>query len=103
MKFTLKNISGENIVNLMRRIGYHFQRKDDEKAELTFVRPIYGIPYPRFHIYLKENKETGETFINLHLDQKRPIYKGAPAHSGEYEGEVVGKEAVRIKKALNKW
>ena len=100
MKFTLKNISGENVVNLMRRVSYHFQRKDDEKEELIFTRPLQGVPYPRFHIYLKENKETGEIFINLHLDQKRPIYQGAPAHSGEYEGEVVEKEILRIKEAL---
>ena len=103
MKFVIRNPSGENIVSLMRRVSYHFQRKDDEKKELMFIRPLQGIPYPRFHIYLKENKETEEIFINLHLDQKKPIYKGTPAHSGEYEGEVVEKEAARIKKALNKW
>ena len=103
MKFIVKNKSGENVINLMRRVGYHFQRKDDEKSELIFIRPLQGVPYPRFHIYLKENKETEEIFINLHLDQKRPIYKGTPAHSGEYEGEVIEKEAVRIKKELNTW
>lgn len=103
MKFGVKNRSGENVVNLMRRVGYHFQGKDDEKGELIFIRPLHGVPYPRFHIYLKENKETGKIFFNLHLDQKRPIYKGTPAHGGEYQGEVVEKEAERIKNRLNKW
>ena len=46
-------------------------------------------------------KVEGENLIfNLHLDQKRPIYKGAPAHAGEYDGEIVSKEAERIKEIL---
>ena len=70
----------------------------EEKSELIFVRPPKG--YPRFHIYLKIKEEN--LIFNLHLDQKRPIYKGSPAHAGEYEGETVGKEAERIKQALQK-
>lgn len=100
MKFVIKNISGENVINLMRRISYHYQGIGKEKSELTFVHPLGSDPYPRFHIYLKENKETREIFINLHLDQKKPIYKAAIAHSGEYEGEVIEKEAERIKEVL---
>ena len=67
----------------------------------------------------------GENLIfNLHLDQKKPIYpvrspsrqgrdgsrlgrltsngvyKGLPAHQGEYDGELVEKEAERIKQIL---
>ena len=30
--------------------------------------------------------------VSLHLDQKKPIYIGSPAHSGEYEGELVENE-----------
>ena len=101
MKFIVKNSSGGNIINLMRGIGYHFQGTSKEKDELAFAHSISSNPYPRFHIYLKENKETREIFINLHLDQKKPIYKGTPAHSGEYEGEVVEKEAERIKDLLS--
>jgi len=67
---------------------------------MAFTHSLTGNSYPRFHIYLKENKETGEIIINLHLDQKKPIYKGAPAHSAEYEGEVVEKETERIKNVL---
>lgn len=98
MKFVLK-YSGENLVNLMRKVGYHFQKKDEEKGELIFVRPPKG--YPRFHLYLKTDKENNEIISKLHLDQKQPIYKGAPAHSGEYEGEVVEIEAERIRKILD--
>jgi len=106
MKFSLKNTSGENTSTLMRELGYHFwgrKRETDDKetgnkeagkkeiVEMAFVRPIGELLYPRFHIYLRENKRTSEIFFNLHLDQKKPIYKGVPAHSGEYEGEVVEK------------
>jgi hypothetical protein len=80
----------------MRRAGYHFQGKDEERSELIFARPPRG--FPRFHIFVKVE---GENLIfNLHLDQKKPIYKGAPAHSGEYESETVEKEAERIKQFI---
>ena len=100
MRFSLRNKSGKNIINLMRRIGYHFRRKDAEKGELVFIRPLGGVPYPRFHIYLREVENTKEIIINLHLDQKMPRYKGVPAHSAEYEGEIVRREAERIKTFL---
>ena len=94
-----------NIYNLMRQAGYYFERPasaeatagKEENKELVFIRPL-GSPasgYPRFHIYIKVSRAT---VINLHLDQKKPIYKGTPAHAAEYEGEVVEKEAERIKK-----
>ena len=83
----------------MRKIGYHFQRKDKEQQELIFVRPSKG--YPRFHIYLKKDDE--DLIFNLHLDQKKPIYKGTAAHAGEYEGEAVEKESERIKEILQKY
>jgi hypothetical protein len=97
MEFTIKKGEiKENLYVLMKRIGYHFQKKDEEKSELIFVRPPRG--YPRFHLFIKVENEN--LIFNLHLDQKKPIYKGAPAHAGEYEGETVEKEAERIKKAL---
>jgi len=98
VNFILKGPFRENIYNLMRKAGYHFLRKKEESNEFEFARPPKG--YPRFHIYLKiENKNL---VFNLHLDQKRPIYKGAPAHAGEYEGKVVEAEAERIKQLLEK-
>ena len=97
MQFTIQGPFKENLYNLMRKVGYHFQDKEEERRELAFVRPPHG--YPRFHLYLKTK---GENLIfNLHLDQKKPIYKGAPAHAGEYDGDIIAKEAKRIKQILS--
>jgi len=105
MKFILKGPFKDNIYNLMRKIGYHFQGEEKEKGEFIFTRPPKG--YPRFHIYLKIDGSTGSPqeiknlIFNLHLDQKRPIYKGTTAHSGEYDSELVKKEAERVKEILS--
>ena len=103
MKFSVKNKSGENTQSLMRELGYHFwgQKKETgekETGEMAFIRPIRGIPFPRFHIYLKKENKT--LVFNLHFDQKRPIYKGTPAHSADYDGEVLEKEKQRIKQFI---
>jgi len=98
MKFIIKNTSGENIINLMRKIGYYSLQKKD--PELSFIKPLERNGYPRFHIYLKTNRENEEIVFNLHLDQKRPVYKTAHDHAAEYEGRVVEKEAERIKQTL---
>lgn len=92
--------SQENIQNTMRRCGYFFIR--EEKGELAFARPLSssGSGYPRFHAYVNMEKFPRETLLNLHLDQKKPIYHGATAHAGEYEGELVEKELARIKQIL---
>jgi len=99
MKFIIKRSFRENIYNLMRKIGYHFLKKDEENLEYNFIRPAGSNTYPRFHLYLKI--EGKNLIFNLHLDQKKPIYKGATAHSGEYSGEVIGKEVERIKELLS--
>jgi len=90
MKFSIKNPK-ENTLNLTRKIGYYYYDK-------SFVRPLERSGHPRFHLYIEENDD--ELIFNLHLDQKRPIYKGAPAHAGEYEGLIVENEAQRIKQLL---
>ena len=98
MIFTLQGPFKENVYNLMRKAGYCLQREDKGKGELSFVRPPRN--YPRFHVYLKT--DDNNLIFNLHLDQKRPIYEGVPAHSGEYEGKVVEQEAERIKQIFQK-
>ena len=40
--------------------------------------------------------------FNLHLDQKRPGYVGFSRHNAEYDGEVVEKEALRLKSLLSR-
>ena len=83
----------------MRDLSYHFSGQDKKTGELDFAHPIRGDAFPRFHAYLKID---GENFVfNLHLDQRAPIYKGVAAHEGEYSGELVKKEAERIKEFLN--
>jgi len=56
--------------------------------------------YPRFHVYVELDKVSQQISINLHLDQKKPSYQGAPAHSAEYDSGTVKKEAARIKQIL---
>jgi len=64
----------------------------------SFIRPLQSSDYPRFHLYIE--KRENELILNLHLDQKKPIYKGSPAHAGEYDGPVVEQEAQRIRQAI---
>lgn len=81
----------------MRRLGYHFQKKDNQR--LAFLRPLGENRFPRFHLFLEA--EGNDLIFNLHLDQKSPIYKSAPAHSGESKSEVIEKEINRIKQGLD--
>ena len=96
MKFILKKPK-DSIYNAMRQIGYRFQNENKEKQEMSFIKPVGLRDFPRFHIYLKINEKSDDIIFNLHLDQKGPVYKAAPAHSADYEGDIVEKEAERIK------
>jgi len=102
MRFSLEGPLKDNIYNFMRKAGY-FSLGGSRETELNYIRPVAGDRYPRFHIYLKKDGSTsspqgGEAWVfNLHLDQKKPIYEGSSAHSGEYEGDIVEQEAARIK------
>ncbi len=92
MKFSIEK--KYNTANMMRKIGYHFKRGPNS----SFYRPLDRNDFPRFHIYLKENENN--IIFNLHLDQKRPVYNKTTAHSGEYDSDIVEKEAQRIKDIL---
>ena len=78
----------------MRQAGYYFEREEDKELVFTRILGAAKSGYPRFHIYLKVSRETAE--VNLHLDQKKPVY-GTAAHNAEYQGELIEKEAQRIK------
>ncbi len=86
----------------MRHIGYKPIGTSPE-GQLNCVRPL-GADYPRFHAYVKvltltnSASESQGFEFNLHLDQKRPSYEGATAHSGEYDGPTVLAEKERIVK-----
>ncbi len=101
MQFELKGPLKDNIYNLMRKIGYLFLYKDEGTGEMSFVNPVGAAGrngYPRFHIYSRMKGE--DLALSLHLDQKRPIYEGTTAHSGEYDSELVEKEVKRIEEIL---
>lgn len=94
MQISLKSV--QNPYNLMRAFGYYPKGTDKKTGQMVFARRLGAGDYPRFHAYI-EQVSRGTT-INLHLDQKKPIYKGSPAHGAEYRGELVEKEVERIKK-----
>lgn len=94
MKITIPS-NGQNVNSLMRKIGYIENRYGNE---LNFARPLSASGYPRFHIYPKQIE--GGFELNLHLDAKKPIYRGVSAHSGEYDGAVVEEEGRRIQSIL---
>jgi hypothetical protein len=71
----------ENIVTLMRRAGYTFDRQAG--TEQSYVRVLGSSGYPRFHMYVRTEKMTA--FINIHLDQKKHTYGEDTRHHGEYE------------------
>lgn len=90
----------DSALNVLRRAGYSFLRKDERTGEMSFVKRVGGGDYPRFHVYARTSPK-GAVEINLHLDQKRASYEGTTAHSGEYENEEnkwLEREAEIIKK-----
>jgi len=97
MTFELNN-PNYNIVHFVRLIGYK-PLGYTERQELNCVRPL-GADYPRFHLYIRQH--SASVICNLHLDQKKPSYKGTTAHSGDYDSEVVREEAKRIQDEARK-
>jgi len=96
MKLKIENIK-ESPVNLLRRVGYVFQR--NEQDEMSFVRALARSGYPRFHMYA--HLDGASLIINFHLDQKKETYGSGTRHHGEYEDEGALKvEAERIVKML---
>lgn len=83
----------------MRDLSYHFSGQDARTGELNFTHPIRGDAFPRFHAYLTLKGD--EIIMNIHLDQRAPIYRGAVAHEGEYSGPLIDQEAKRIKQFFN--
>ncbi len=92
-----KNVLKEP-VKAIRRAGYG-EHLDRRTGQVSYVKRVHGDWYPRFHVYILEKGE--KVVFNIHLDQRPTRYEGVTAHSGEYEGEVVEKEAERIKKVVS--
>jgi hypothetical protein len=83
-----------NPLSPLRRAGYQFFIDPRTKKE-SFVLKTSTEFYPRFHLYLNYEGENIE--FDLHLDQKKPQYKGAKAHNAEYDGPTVLREMLRLR------
>lgn len=98
MKFIVtKNRLQHTPAYFLKRAGY-LEIYDKKTGKNSFVKPIHGDGYPRLHVYVEESDS--EAIFNAHVDMKKPSYKGTPAHSAEYEGEVVEKETERLKNLM---
>lgn len=97
MEIYLNNPS-VNLSFLMRRLGYHPDKRQ-KPGFLSFSRRLTAQEYPKFHVYASASDKK----ISLHLDMKKPSYKGSRAHSGEYhDNDWILQEAQRIKDFLLK-
>ena len=83
--------------HFIRRCGYGLIL-DRRRGVKSYVKRLHGDLYPRFHMYIEDGGDDWN--FNLHLDQRATVYEGVTAHSGEYDGEVVEREAARIKDIL---
>lgn len=77
---------------LIRRCSYG-QIRDRRSGQTSYVRRLRSGLYPRFHLYVNSEEPL---VLSLHLDQKQVSYEGQKAHSGEYDSDLVTKEAQRI-------
>jgi len=75
---------------LIRRCGYGRDRREDQ---VSYSRRLGNGNYPRFHMYINSQDPL---ILSLHLDQKKASYQGHTAHSGDYDSDLVKKEAERI-------
>lgn len=77
---------------LLQKCGYGEQVT--RQGKISYTRRLRGADFPRFHAYVDVQDEGFH--VNLHLDQKGACYEGTTAHSGEYDGELVEREAKHI-------
>lgn len=87
----------KSISDVIRTIGYQTTYLQNED-EVSVIRKLGVGDYPRFHLYIIEEKDGFS--CNLHLDQKKPSYKGSAGHAGEYDGKLIEEEVERIKSLL---
>ncbi len=92
IKLTNKNSS---LYSLLRKAGY-FPCRDFKTKKKSFVRPLGGGHYPRFHIH--HSPETNCLYV--HLDQKPARYGKGNDHAAEYDSELVKSETERVELLL---
>jgi len=95
MRFQIQ--TNKSISDVIRTIGYSTTYLQGE-GETSVVRKLGMGDYPRFHLYIKEQSNGFE--FNLHIDQKKPSYKGSTGHNGEYDGGLIKGEVERIREVL---
>lgn len=96
MDFKVLNTSKNDIMADMRKVGYISLGRGKDENEFSFIKPFDGSGYPRFHLFVRFDRGK-EAFFNIHLDQRKSVYKGAKAHLADYEGPVIEKEVDRIR------
>lgn len=99
MKIQLPKIKIPDADKFIRRCGYGLKLYRGEKSYTR--HPVRGVLYPRFHLYVDDRGDNWQ--LNLHLDQKAPVYEGQTAHAGEYEGGAVEIEGERIQTAIQQF
>ena len=96
------NLSGQTLYTCMRNAGYAPERASHttSNTKSKFHRLLGGRPYPKFHLYCALSADAKSATLNLHLDQKKPSYKGTHAHAAEHDGAIVKAEVRRIQSFL---
>lgn len=99
IKIAKQELGGSLPAQWLRRAGYAliFDRRSNQES---FSRRFSRDFYPRFHLYVQELPNTDDLFFNLHLDHKQASYQGVTRHSADYDGELVEREAARLKSLL---
>jgi len=97
MRFIIASGQPINWKVSMNRLGYH-EHGDRQTGQVSFIRRLRQMDYPRFHVYLEPIQEG--VAINLHLDEKKASYEGFNRHGGQYDGDLVLNEAQRIQNYL---
>ena len=93
MQLKLPKSDVHNALLVMRRAGYSAFTDPVTKQE-SFVLRLTTSFYPRFHVYVKNDRD--HVLFDVHLDQKQPSYGQGHMHAGEYEGPTVEREVSRI-------
>jgi hypothetical protein len=102
MEFKVKD-KGQTGLEIARQIGYFLQNPIADNDEYSLVREIrQGYRYPRFHIYLKRDRENNWLVINFHLDEDSHSHEGKRLRDnlGSHEDDSFEKEAGRVKNIL---
>lgn len=82
---------------ILREAGY-IPIVDRASGKQSYVLKIAGGRYPRFHVYIEEEKDD-LLKIHLHLDHKQHGW-GERLHDTEYDGEDIDIESGRIERWL---